>query len=185
MKGICCLILKWGMLSLIGFSGGIILESIHNFILLSADWDTVPLPVCSRIVIGTFRSCHKVRLPTGWGSSLTSLFTIMNLLFFLFCCLIVLKGRDLFSTRQKLAGLWDWCFIGNLLLFFLLLSCLVTPLVPSQGAMGIREGETISGATTIGNLLCFVESMFPVILLGGVIMLLLNCRLKKRHEIKD
>lgn len=184
MKNLCSLFLKWFAICVIGFCGGIVLESIHNSILISTDWGNTPLPLCSKIVIHTFRSFYRVRLPTGWGSALTPLFTILNLLVFSYCCLIFLKGRNRFSTHRKVSSALNSCLILNLLLFFMLLACLVIPLIKVRGIMGAFDDENVCGATTIGNLICLVESWFPFILIGIMIMLSIGCLLKKKGPLR-
>jgi hypothetical protein len=178
MRTLFGLTLRWGARGLTGLLCGIFLESVHNLILLSPGLDSAPLSACSRIVIHTFRSCGKTRLPAGWGSSLSSLFTVMNLLFFIAGCLIVLKAGNRFSVRRKLSPLLDWCLVGNILLFFFLFDCLAIPLIQAKGIMGAAETDLIGGATTIGNLLCSVESAFPAVFLAVTVMSLLGLRLK-------
>lgn len=184
MKYLCSLFLRWFALCVIGFCGGIVLESIHNSILLSPDWGNTPLPLCSKIVVHTFRSFYKARLTTGWGSALTPLFTILNLLVFSYCCLICLKGRSRFSIHRRVSSVLNSCLIMNLLLFFMLLTCLVIPLIQSKGIMGSYDDELVCGATTIGNLICLVESWFPVILMGIIVMLSLGYLLKKKGPLR-
>jgi hypothetical protein len=184
MKNLCYLFPRWLALCVIGFCGGIVLESIHNSILISTDWGNTPLPLCSKIVIHTFRSSYRARLTTGWGSALTPLFTILNLLVFGYCCFISLKGRSRFSIHRRVSSVLNSCLILNLLLFFMLLACLVVPLIKAKGIMGASDDETVCGATALGNLICLVESWFPFILIGIIIMLSIGCLLKKKGVLR-
>lgn len=147
------IIVRWVIITLIGYTSGWLLESIHNHILCTIDIDSTLMPELSSFIIRTFRSEYTQRLITGWASSLSSVFAVVGLITGLLLCLTLYWKRADANKYSICSTILDINLLCHLLLFFVLAIGLVAPLTSIHTIMGADSQHIITGATFTGNLI--------------------------------
>jgi len=172
------------MIFMFGFLCGMVLESIHNLILIKFDLDKMVIPEFSHFIIRSFRSDYQQRLSVGWGSSITSVFVITNLFFGCLLLILRLTGRKPRTVLEIGSHILVFSLLSNLLLFIFFFYCLCLPLMPLTGIMGVAENEVVPGATFIGNQMCQYECwmirLIIVLLVATIAKLVLKMFIRRK-----
>lgn len=175
----------FGMLFFVGVFCGLILESIHNYILIKFETNHLTSNPISNYILNHFRSSHKNRLVTGWASALSAIFMCINFICLntvIIYTLIKRKTDEIMIFAERTFTLF---FTIILFVFFLLLYFLLRPVIPYSGIMGIAEGEVVSGDMLTGNLVCISESFLYKTFLFFVIIGIIKLTYQKAKSVYD
>jgi len=148
----------WFIMLVTGILMGVFLEQIHNLLLSqSASGKVTASHILTELISDTFRSSHRApRLMSGWGSSLSSVFNVFNLVAGTLLVTLSLHKRSGFPFLAL-------AYAVNVCLFFFFLYFLSAPLLFSGRIAGMEEGEIVTGATWVGNLLFKIQGIMFVV----------------------